>query len=194
MTIYLENICKSYNGNTVLDNFNARIEWDTCYAVVGPAGCGKTTLLKLFMGIDTPDSGAVHKMGDYKYPALRSAYVPQESHLILKKNALKNVKKAYRRAGKNSASEELLKFLSEDKLSVPVSELTPCEQRFVEIVCALFVPADFIVLDEPFLGMNENERQKALNYILDKRGSRPLLIAGRNEDGLDFVNKTIRFS
>ena len=187
MTIYLENICKQYNGVSVLDNVNARIEWDGCYAIIGSKGCGKSTLLRIFMGLETPDSGGVHKMGDYKYPSLRSAYVPQECSLLLKKNALKNVKKAYRRAGKADIEEELSRFIEKDRLTIPTGELTYAEQRFVMIVSALFTPADFIVLDEPFEGMNEAEKQKALDYILDKRGSRPLLIAGCSAEGLDFA-------
>ena len=194
MTIYMENICKSYNGTKILNDFNARIEWDTCYGIVGPHECGKTTILKIFIGEEAFDSGAIHKMGDYKYPTLRSAYVPQLTRLVFKKNAIKNVKKAYHRAGKSSAISELALFLPEDKLTIPVGELSPVEQRFVEIVCALFVPADFIVLDDPFCGMNKEERQKALNYILEKRGSRPLIIASCNESDLDFVDKTIRLT
>ena len=55
------------------------------------------------------------------------------------------------------------------------------KKRIVEIVRALFVPADFIVLDEPFYGMDEEEREKAFRYIMEKRGTRPILLATRDE-------------
>ena len=49
MTIYLENICKSYGGVNVLNDFNVNIEDGKCYAFIGPEGSGKSTVLKNFM-------------------------------------------------------------------------------------------------------------------------------------------------
>jgi ABC-type branched-subunit amino acid transport system ATPase component len=188
MTIILEDICKSYDGKKVLDNYNLTVEWGRAYALVGPPGCGKSTILKIFMGVEKPDSGQVHRMGDYKYPTLQSAYVSQDGkQLNFKKNAIWNVKKVHRWASKGRAIEELSKFIPEERQTVPLSELTDVELRFVEIVRALFVPADFIVFDEPFLGMNQQEMEKAKEYILKIRGTRPFLLATRNPEGIDFA-------
>lgn len=184
MTIYLDNISKSYNGVLVLKDFNISIEDEKCYAITGPEGCGKTTILKIFMGTEKPDSGKVSRMGDYKYPTLQTAYVPQEDDLNLKKNALWNVKKAHRTISKGSASEELLKFIPQDKISCPVSELSDGERRIVEIVKAMLIPADFVVLDEPFRGLSAEESKKALDYILNKLGTRPLILAQREDPEL----------
>lgn len=190
MTIILENICKNYNGVQVLNNYNLTVEWGRAYCLVGPSGTGKTTILKIFMGLEKPDSGQVHRMGDYKYPTLQSAYVSQDdSNLVMKKNAIWNVKKVHRWASKGRAIEELSKFIPAERQTIPVSELTPVERRFVEIVRALFVPADFVVLDEPFLGMNEDERKKATAYIMEIRGTRPLLMATQDGDGIEFAKK-----
>ena len=85
MTIYLDDISKSYNGTQALNSFNISVENGKCYAFIGPQGSGKTTVLKIFMGIEKPDSGKVSRMGDYKYPTLHTAYVPQEDDLNPKK-------------------------------------------------------------------------------------------------------------
>ncbi|MBO4375164.1 MAG: ATP-binding cassette domain-containing protein [Lachnospiraceae bacterium] len=183
MTIYLEHIFKSYGEKEALKDFNLSVEDDKCYVLAGPEGSGKTTALKIFLGLVKPDSGKVSRMGDYKYPSLRSAYVPQEESLNAKKNAVWNVRKAHRTASKKRAIEELGRFLSPDEMSCPVSELSGGKRQIVKIVKALFVPADFIVLDEPFDKMTEDERKAALEYILGQRGSRPLLIATENEPG-----------
>ena len=188
MTIILEDICKSYGGAQILTDYNLTVEWGRAYCLTGPEGCGKSTILKIFMGLEKPDSGQIHRMGDYKYPTLQSAYVAQaDGNLVMKKNAIWNVKKVHRWASKGRAIEELSKFIPAERQTIPVSELTPVERRFVEIVRALFVPADFIVLDEPFEGMNEEEREKAKAYILEIRGTRPLLMATRNPEGVDFA-------
>lgn len=189
MTIILENVGKSYNGKQVLDNLNVDIEDGRCYAFVGPEGSGKSTALKIFMGLEKPDEGKVSRMGDYKYPTLHSAYVSQDGQLNLKKNAVWNVKKVHRWASKGRAIEELTRFLPAEKLEEPVAELSDVDRRLVELVRAFFVPADFIVLDEPFRGMDDALKQQVLDYIMKIKGNRPLLIAQRDELGLDFARK-----
>lgn len=186
MTIILDNISKAYDGKKVLDNFRVEIEWGKCYAFIGPAGSGKSTILKIFMGDEQPDSGKVSRMGDYKYPTLHTAYVSQDGLLNPKKNAVWNVCKAHRWTSKTGATKSLLQFLSEDKLAVPVSDLTDVERRYVEIVKASFMTADFVVMDEPFKGMNDQERKAAYDFIQDFRGSRPLLISSTDELDLKF--------
>ncbi len=181
MTIILDHISKSYNGRDVLKDFYLEVEDKRIYQIVGPAGCGKTTVLRIFWGEVKPDEGRVARMGDYKYPTLQSAYVPQVKVFKDKKSALWHVKKAHRKVSAGRALEELSYFLTEDKINCPVSELTEAEKGFAAIVRALCIPADFIVLDEAFEGMNTGEREKALSYILDKQGSRPILLATKEE-------------
>ncbi|MCR5355969.1 MAG: ATP-binding cassette domain-containing protein [Lachnospiraceae bacterium] len=184
MTIYLDNICKSFNGREILKDFNMRVEDDRIYILTGPEGCGKSTVLRIFMGVIAPDSGRVSRMGDYKYPTLQSAYVSQDGQLNVKKNAVWNVRKAHRTASKGRAVEELGRFMTQEEMNIPVKDLSPGKQRIVEIVRAMFVPGDFLVFDEPFAGLNEDEYGPVKEYILGKRGTRPLLIATRNEPDL----------
>ena len=190
MTICLEEICKSYNEKTVFDHLNSNIEWGRCYLITGPRGCGKSTFLKIFMGSVKPDSGRVRRMGDYKYPTLQSAYVSQHGEqLNPKKNALWNVCKAHRKVAKGRAQEELELFLTQEEIKAPVGSLTEVQRRFVEIVRACVMPADFLVFDEPFFGMSPEEKNKALDYILEIRGNRPLLVAAEEETDLDFAKR-----
>ena len=181
MTIYMENICKSFGGREILKDFNLKVEDDRLYALIGPEGSGKSTALRIFMGTTAPDSGRVSRMGDYKYPTLQSAYVSQDGQINPKKNAVWNVRKAHRTASKGRAIEELGLFLSQDEMSIPVSDLSPGKRRIIEIVKAMFVPADFLVFDEPFVDMTDDECRAAIDYILKKRGTRPLLIASRRK-------------
>ena len=181
MTIYLEHIYKSYNNSEALKDFNLSVEDGKCYALVGPKDSGKTTALKIFMGTEKPDSGKVSRMGDYKYPKLMTAYVPQEESLNLKKNAVWNVKKAHRTATKGGAVEELSRFFSDEEMNKPAGDLSIGKRRIIEIIKALFVPADFVVLDDPFREMEDSDKNHALDYVTDKLGTRPLLIAQREE-------------
>jgi spermidine/putrescine transport system ATP-binding protein len=62
-SIRLENIKKSYNGNTILKNLNLTIPSGQFFALLGPSGCGKTTLLRLIAGFESVDSGKIF-LGD----------------------------------------------------------------------------------------------------------------------------------
>ena len=187
MTISMQDISWSVGGRTIVDHFNLDIEDGKSYALTGPAGCGKSTLLKIFMGLIRPTGGAVHRMGDYKYPTLQSGYVSQEGQLNPRKNAIWNIKKAYRRTSKELIAEELIRFLPADRHTVPVSELTPEEYKLAEIVRAFTIPADFLVMDEPFEGLSEEKIRDVTAYIREKQGSRALLMASRTEDHLGFA-------
>ena len=189
MTILFEDVSKSYNGRKVINNLNFNIEDKKSYAFIGPEGCGKTTVLKLFMGLEKPDEGKISRLGDYKYPTLQSSYVSQEGHLNAKKTPLWNVVKAHRSVSKGRAAEELIKLLPEDAIGQKVQDLPISMQRAVEIVRALSIPSDFIVLDEPFAGMNSEQIKIALDYILNLQGSRPILIASRSDDNIEFAKR-----
>ena len=72
----------AYNGETVLENVNLSIRQRDFMAIIGPNGGGKTTLLKLILGLLNPDRGAVRVDG--KSPQKASScigYVPQDVHL-----------------------------------------------------------------------------------------------------------------
>lgn len=187
MTISMQDITQSFDGRIVVDHFNLDIEDRKSYALVGPEGCGKTTLLKIFMGLIKPTGGAVHRMGDYKYPTLQSGYVSQEGQLNFKKNAVWNVKKSYRRTSKEMVAQDLRLFLPEERLWVPASELTPGEVKLVEIVRAFTIPADFLVFDEPFAGLSEESIRRVMDFIKEKQGSRALLMASRSEEHMGFA-------
>ncbi len=116
MTIILDNISKSYNGQDVIKDFNLSIEDKRIYQIIGTKGAGKSTILKIFLGAIKPDTGRVARMGDYKYPTLQSAYVPQESQFKEKKSALWHVKKAHRKVSEGRALEELSVFLSLERI------------------------------------------------------------------------------
>ncbi len=189
MTIIYENVSKYYDGKAALKDACFEIEDKKCYAFVGDEGSGKTTAIRLFVGLEKPDEGEIRRMGDYKYPTLQSSYVSQEGRLNPKKNAIWNVRKFHRRASKGRAIEELTRFLPEDRINLPVGELTLIEKRLVELVGALFVPSDFIILDDTLVGMDESLRKRVLDHLMDAKGSRPLIIAQRTDEGVEFAKK-----
>ncbi len=186
MTIDLENITKSFDGIKVLNNFNLEIENDHSYVITGPSGKGKTTLIRILLGLEKPDEGRVHLMGDYKYPYLNAGVVFQENRLCENFNAIENVVMVNKKNSAKVAEEELLKLLPADCLRKPVCELSGGMKRRVAIVRACSIPFDMLIMDEPFTGLDKENRDLAIKYIREKQGRSPLLITAHDGDGYDF--------
>lgn len=186
MTIEVKDICKSYMGSKVLDNFNLNIESGHSYVITGPSGCGKTTLLRIILGLEKADSGTVVLLGDYKYPYINSGCVFQEDRLCPDFDAVTNVCMVSKRIHRQNAREELLKLLPEDALDKPVKELSGGQKRKVAVVRACLIPNDILIMDEPFTGLDDKSRAEVIDYIRDKQGSGPLVITTHDTRGLEF--------
>jgi ABC-type multidrug transport system ATPase subunit len=186
MIIEVKDVSKAYGEKKVLDGFNLNIEDEHSYIITGGRGAGKTTLLRLVLGLEKPDSGKVGLLGDYKYPYINAGVVFQEDRLCEGFSAVTNCAMVSKKVFKQTVREELLKLLPEDKVDIPVKNLSSAERRMVCIARACCIPSDVLVMDEPFKGLNPSEKEKAISFIRDKQGSGSLVIASEDTTGLDF--------
>lgn len=113
------------------------------------------------------------------------AQVFQEDRLLSDFTAAENVAIVHPLFTENRAREELVKLLPESRLELPVMELTAEEKRLVAIVRACMFPSNILLLDEPFRGLTEEMRKKALAYILKAVGHKAVLFAQRTDEGLE---------
>lgn len=186
MIIEVKDVSKAYGEKKVLAGFNLNIEDEHSYIITGGRGAGKTTLLRLVLGLEKPDSGKVGLLGDYKYPYINAGVVFQEDRLCEGFSAVTNCAMVSKKVFKQTVREELLKLLPEDKVDIPVKNLSSAERRMVCIARACCIPSDVLVMDEPFKGLNPSEKEKAISFIRDKQGSGSLVIASEDTTGLDF--------
>ncbi len=189
MTIDFDNISKSYGDIKVLSDFNLEMENDHSYVITGESGKGKTTLVRILLGLEIPDSGRVHLMGDYKYPYLNAGVVFQEDRLCEDFSAVQNVIMVNKKNSVKVAEEELIKLLPEDCIHKPVRELSGGMKRRVAIVRACTIPSDMLIMDEPFTGLDRENREKAIAYIREKQGRNPLLITAHDAGGFEFCRE-----
>ena len=187
MIIEVKDVSKSFGGNKVLENFSLNIEDEHSYVITGSEGCGKTTLMRLILKLDQPDSGKVGLLGDYKYPFINAGVVFQEDRLVESLDAVTNIVMVSNKIFRQTVAEELLKFLPEDRLFIPVRRLTPMERRVVAIIRALAIPSDVLIMDEPFAGIDRNMKLKLIPYIRDKQGKGSLTIFTRDTTDLEFA-------
>lgn len=189
MIIEIHEVSKSFNGKKILDNFSLNIEDEHSYVVTGKEECGKTTLMRMILRLEMPDSGHVGLLGDYKYPFINAGVVFQDDRLVPGLNAVDNIYMVSNKIFRETITEDLLKFLPTEVLKLPARRLSKEQRRIVEIVRACSIPSDVLIMDEPFKGVSESARQALIPYIREKQGKGPLVIFTGNTAGLDFMRK-----
>ncbi|MBE5831310.1 MAG: ATP-binding cassette domain-containing protein [Butyrivibrio sp.] len=187
MIIEVKNVSKSYGDKKVLEDFSLNIESEHAYVVTGGEGAGKTTLVRIILGLEDPDKGKVGLLGDYKYPYIVSGTVFQDDRMVMSLNAVDNVYMVSNKLFRETVTEELLKLLPKEAIYKPVKELTKGQRRMVAIARACCIPNDVLIMDEPFDGLSEDERNTAIKFVRDKQGSGPLFITARDTHGLEFA-------
>ena len=156
----IQGISKRFGGREVLRNVTAAFPAGSVTCLLGPSGFGKTTLLRIIAGLEKPDEGRIDGV-----PA-RIGFVFQEDRLCEDFSAVSNVRLV---TGKSVPKEEIIRHLAEiglgDSLDKPVREYSGGMKRRVAIVRAVCYPADLLILDEPFKGLDEKLRLEVIGYI-----------------------------
>ena len=176
MELQVQNLCKSYGGDTVLRDvtFTAG-PGVTC--VMAPSGAGKTTLLRILLGLETADIGTV------QIPAgCRWAAVFQEDRLLEQLDARGNLRfilgKDYR---EETASALLTELGLGDVGNKPVRDFSGGMKRRLALARALLAPSDILVLDEPFTGLDGENRAGALACVRRAAEEKPVLLVTHDE-------------
>lgn len=176
MEIRVKHLCKSYGGVPVLRDvtFTAG-EGVTC--VMAPSGGGKTTLLRILLGLETADGGTVEGV-DCRWGA-----VFQEDRLLEHLDAAGNLRFALGRAyGDGRAASLLAELGLGDAGDKPVRTYSGGMRRRLALARALLADSDALALDEPFAGLDGEARAAARTCILRHRGERPVLLVTHDEE------------
>ncbi|MBQ8232805.1 MAG: ATP-binding cassette domain-containing protein [Lachnospiraceae bacterium] len=163
-----DHINKSFQELAVLSDYSEIFEKNKMYYFQTPSGSGKTTLFRILAGLEQPDNGRV----TCEY---RVTMMFQEDRLCEDYSAVKNVELVT--GDKESAGQALCRLLPKDALDKPVCQLSGGMRRRVALVRAMEAEGTVCLLDEPFTGLDEENRQKAAAYIGEKGRGRAVLIA-----------------
>lgn len=171
--IEFKNVCKSFGENRVLDNFSAIFPKGSRTAVMGPSGSGKTTLLRLIMGLEKCDSGVIEGIEGEHFGC-----VFQEDRLIEDISAAENLKLIFDgKLPEPAIAAELASVeLTGENLIKPVKEFSGGMKRRVAIVRAMMSDSDTVIMDEPFTGLDEELKDRVMDYIEDSLGARRLIL------------------
>ena len=160
---------------------------DLCLTVEGPAvlwapsGWGKTTLLRILMGLDTPTAGRVRGVG-------RAAAVFQEDRLCPQLTALQNVTLVLPGSEKQYKEQIGTDFqrlgMDAAALALPAARLSGGQKRRTALLRALWAPSDTLLLDEPFTGMDPDTLAAAAALLRTRCGTEPVLLATHDREAI----------
>ena len=158
---------KVYRGRAVVDGVDLELKQGEIVGLLGPNGAGKTTSFYMIVGFITPDGGKVYIDGQdisrlpmYKRARLGIGYLPQESSIFRKLSVQDNVMAILQSMKMSGAErrdrlEELLEMMGVAHVRKSYGyQLSGGERRRVEIARALVTEPKFILLDEPFAGID----------------------------------------
>ncbi|MDF1546437.1 MAG: LPS export ABC transporter ATP-binding protein [Bacteroidales bacterium] len=167
MKLYTENIEKKYGKRTVVKGVSINVNQGEIVGLLGPNGAGKTTSFYMIVGLIKPNSGKVlldgqdiTKLPMYKRAQLGIGYLPQESSVFRKLSIEDNIKSVLEMSSfsKSEQEERLESVLDEfglQKIRKSLGiQLSGGERRRTEIARALAIDPKFILLDEPFAGVD----------------------------------------
>ena len=175
----IEHLTKQFGEKTLFQ--------DLCLTVDGPAvlwapsGWGKTTLLRILMGLDTPTAGRVRGVG-------RAAAVFQEDRLCPQLTALQNVTLVLPGSEKQYKEQIRADFqqlgMDAAALALPAARLSGGQKRRTALLRALWAPSDTLLLDEPFTGMDPDTLAAAAALLRTRCGTEPVLLATHDREAI----------
>jgi lipopolysaccharide export system ATP-binding protein len=167
IVIHTKNLVKVYGGRSVVNHVSIDVKQGEIVGLLGPNGAGKTTTFYMVVGLIKPDEGEVYlddrnitKLAMYKRAKMGIGYLPQEASVFRKLSVEDNITAVLEMSNlsKRQQREKLESLLDEFRLQhVRKSNgdvLSGGERRRTEIARALAVDPKFILLDEPFAGID----------------------------------------
>lgn len=167
MKLYGENLVKKYGSRTVVRNVSVNVEQGEIVGLLGPNGAGKTTTFYMVAGLIKPNGGQIFlddieitKMPVYKRAQLGVGYLAQEASVFRRLSVENNIRAVLEMTKQSKAEqkeklEELIEEFNLHKVRKSLGiQLSGGERRRTEIARALAVNPKFVLLDEPFAGVD----------------------------------------
>jgi ABC-2 type transport system ATP-binding protein len=180
--IQVSNVSKSFGTHHVLEEISLNVEKNEIYGLLGPSGAGKTTIVKMIAGIETPTKGSIQVLDTFMpnlYNMTRIGFMAQSDALYTELSGKENLEffaSIYGLKGKKQ--KERLEHTASlvnltDFLKKPVHQYSGGMKRRLSLAAALLHEPEILILDEPTVGIDPVLRQSIWNelYKLSEAGT-----------------------
>lgn len=186
MDITLNHVKKRYGTTVVFRDLSCSIGPGVT-AVMAPSGGGKTTLLRMLLGLERPDGGTVTGLTGVRWSA-----VFQENRLLEHLNARGNLRFALGPDYTEEAAANLLEALGlGDVGEKPVEAFSGGMKRRLALARALLAPWEALALDEPFAGLDDENRQRAIHCIRRAAARGPVVLVTHDRADADALGAKV---
>jgi ABC-2 type transport system ATP-binding protein len=176
-TVELERVTKSYDGLRAVDALSLAIPQGQIFGLLGPNGAGKTTTIRMMIGIIVPDSGAVRIFGSplSRASLRRVGYLPEERGLYRRMTVLENLQFLAELNGIGAAEARRRSRSWTERLGLAewlerrVEELSKGMQQKIQFIAALLHSPEFIIMDEPFAGLDPINASALKDVLVELR-------------------------
>ncbi|PKL87893.1 MAG: ABC transporter [Ignavibacteriae bacterium HGW-Ignavibacteriae-2] len=191
----VKNLCKSFGKLKAVDNASFNVPEGSVFGLIGRNGAGKTTTIRMMMNIYMPDSGEVILRGSTVGQEFKNSvgYLPEERGLYKKMRVLETLlyfAELKGKAGKNltkKAKEYLERFDLTDRINSKVEELSKGNQQKIQFIATILHDPEFVILDEPFSGLDPINTNLLREIILEKKNEGKIIIFSTHL--MDFAEK-----
>lgn len=191
--LYLADISKTYGGKGVLNHISHTLQPGQIACLMAPSGAGKTTLLRILAELETPDgkegAGTERKVGiraerkpGTKGKQPKAAVCFQENRLAEELSAVENVMLVTGKERQQECEAVLKQLLPEESIYRPCHVLSGGMKRRVSLARALLAEGRLLLLDEPFAGLDEENKKKAAECLLRCQRGRIVVVATHDKD------------
>lgn len=202
--LIIQNLAKKVGKRTIINNVSLHVGKSEVVALLGPNGAGKTSCFQAIIGLNDINGGTITLNGQdvsalpmYRRARLGLGYLPQESSIFRGLTVAQNLRAVLEMVCKTHAEQEtrltelLAEFGLEKVQNSPATALSGGERRRVEIARALATNPSFMMLDEPFAGVDPLAIRDVKNLVthLKQRGMGVLITDHNVRDTLTLVDR-----
>ena len=175
----IRELSKRFGEKTLFEDLSLTV--DRPMILWASSGWGKTTLLRILMGLETPSGGTVSGVG-------RVGAVFQEDRLCPQLTAVQNVELVLENT-KSDYKQKIVRDLQrlgldEAALDLPVRKLSGGQKRRAALLRAVWAESDTLLLDEPFTGMDPETMKKAASLLKERCQRKPVLLATHDREAI----------
>lgn len=184
--IIIKNLNKSFGEKIVIKNYSDIIKAQKVNFIIAKSGAGKTTLVKIMMGLEKADSGYISNMNNIKISA-----VFQEDRLCEKLDAVANIRLINPENSKEYILKKLEEFGLKDINGKKIENLSGGMKRRVSILRAILAKFDIIFFDEPFQGLDYDTKINTINQINKHIKGKTAIIITHDPTDIEFFDYNI---